>query len=660
MPEIVIRHYVNQGGMTTNYTHEELGITSLEQKRQRERELAMAQAEAVTSRYSHICGPNAKLPVQQHRQQLQQRKSSSSSPASCLSPQQESPSPTSTMKQAPPPPPPPRREPNTLVLGDSFRKSSHSVLSVEDENQDNGNSCQAAAAASIPPPPPLVTEVTAEILTPKLSQQKHVLGNLKDDDDYYNDKNDLGQEWVVTKRPSIGNFAARQERRRVSDSSAFFNATQGASLNQTFRDGRPSFQERTATIPTKLYPTKSTVQVQTATDLYQELLQHQQELWRSNATTTTGMTSQRTCSGRDHHDNMPPSVNTNTAVQEQEALWRELTKQQNNHNSISNDNSAHNLLYRFDEAATATTRNTTTSPLDPREEQAQLWEQIRRERLLQQQPQPQQSTTTTSSPPQSSRISALEEQTQLLEEIQRNARRNGTAPISGNNSMPPAVVEQERLLQALRRQPQPQRPSVSTTMAPPPKLSPIELQAQRLRQIQDEKEQEIVAMACKMSAAAALEDQSSHNSGSIPSLALSSGNEEDDLSLQYIMDLSRREAEAQSQVEEKALQLAMERSREDLGGIIVTTTTAADDNDEQQQQEEQEQREMLELRRSIAELACQVSEGTLDAAERNSSSLVRQRPTTTSTTTATLETPIAANRQRRRRQWGGLAAFRHR
>lgn len=185
--------------------------------------------------------------------------------------------------------------------------------------------------------------------------------------------------------------------------------------------------------------------------------------------------------------------------------------------------------------------------LSPQEEQAKLWDQLAATRNRQ-------------------RRDPLEEQAQLLQAFKRTA----TPQLS-------AVEEQERML----RQTKNKRAA-----------NPIEEQAQRLREIQDAKEKRIMEMACQLSTTAPDRDG------------------EEELSLEYIMELSRREAEdhtrAQQDLERAVLQEALQRSKDDLGCSFSLG----------ERLRQHEQSVDFELRRSIAELACQTSERTVGSNPR--------------------------------------------
>lgn len=185
--------------------------------------------------------------------------------------------------------------------------------------------------------------------------------------------------------------------------------------------------------------------------------------------------------------------------------------------------------------------------LSPQEEQARLWDQLARNRPRQ---------------------DPLEEQAQLLHGFKKQ------------NPQLSAVEEQERMLQEFQ-----------SNMA---KSNPIEQQAQRWNEIQDAKEQRVMDLACQISTT------------TTPNPRLRSDGEEEELSLEYIMELSRREAEehnrAQQYLENAVLQKALERSQEDLGCSSFSL---------QERLRQHEQSVDFELRRSIAELACQSSERTL-------------------------------------------------
>lgn len=190
--------------------------------------------------------------------------------------------------------------------------------------------------------------------------------------------------------------------------------------------------------------------------------------------------------------------------------------------------------------------NTTPSAraLSPQEEQAKLWDQLSRNRP---------------------RRDPLEEQAQLLQAFKKR-----TPQLS-------AVEEQELMLREFQSN-------------KAKKSNPIEQQAQRWKEIQDAKEQRVMDLACQISTTAPRR----------------SDHDEEELSLEYIIELSRREAEehtrAQQDLENAVLKEALQRSQEDLGCSSFSL---------QERLRQHEQSVDFELRRSIAELACQSSERTL-------------------------------------------------
>ena len=295
----------------------------------------------------------------------------------------------------------------------------------------------------------------------------------------------------------------------------------------------------------------------------------------------------------------------------------------------------------------------TTRIMSPLEEQAHMLQEIQRNRAP---AVPVSSTYSYGGDGPATGLSAIEEQVQMLRALELQRSANASMTPNGQATGLSAVEEQAQMLRALELQ-----RSANASMTPPPAsamtmanrsgtvveqpttaaANPVEQQAQRLREIQHEKEQQIVEMACKMS----MED-------SAPSLALSSLSghndqndhviddeplvDDNDLSLQYIMDLSRMEAEAHSKAQQeidRALQVAMERSREDLNSNLNASAAGGLGGDEAAELEaansnshvDQEQATHLELRRSIAELACQSSELSLEAAEPSNSSGQPQR-----------------------------------
>lgn len=191
------------------------------------------------------------------------------------------------------------------------------------------------------------------------------------------------------------------------------------------------------------------------------------------------------------------------------------------------------------------------------------------------------SAASTGSPRSVARIhSPLEEQSHLWDQITINRNSASTRPALN------PLEEQARLLQAFH----PKHASTALSaveeqarilqafQASRP-VNPIEEQAKRLQEIQAAKEKRMMEMVCQMS------------QSTVPDRR-----DEEELSLQYIMEMSRREVEAQQEFDDAVLQEALQRSQEDLGVSI------------QQHLREHERSVDLELRRSIAELACQTSD----------------------------------------------------
>ena len=744
MSEIVIAHDVNQS-LSTSYAAAEVGMVTLEQQRRRQHNLAMAKAEAVTSRYSGICGLNPQLPVQQHRSNSNQSNSGGSGGEQLRRRRRSS------------------AEPVNLALNKSFRKSFSSIASSDLPPGDNGDNDDGVEEIP-PPPPPLKTDVTSLILTPKQQRkEQEQQQRYYDDDD--NGEVEAAFSNPVThsslKSPPPGSYPLPQQqqqqhqRRRATESSPYYSdhhptaTSTTPTMKQLYRE-RPSFQA-TAYPPAAaivdpyahshslLSSTAMTIDDQA--QMLREIQQQQQQQER-------GAVSPRAVADHGFYFHSSSSSTPQTAVEEQEQLWRELSRQRQQEQQQQQPYQQQD--YVADPTvptgrSTSAGMNMPTAKLSPLEEQAQLWERIQQQRQSQTQYPPPPSTCTGSplasfpgegrtlqgdhrvAPTCTTRImSPLEEQAHMLQEIQRNRAPavpvsstysyGGDGPATGlsaieeqvqmlralelhrnaNASMTPdgpamglsAVEEQAQMLRALELQrnanasmtPNGQatglsaveeqaqmlralelQRSANASMTPPPAsamtmanrsgtvveqpttaaANPVEQQAQRLREIQHEKEQQIVEMACKMS----MED-------SAPSLALSSLSghndqndhviddeplvDDNDLSLQYIMDLSRMEAEAHSKAQQeidRALQVAMERSREDLNSNLNASAAGGLGGDEAAELEaansnshvDQEQATHLELRRSIAELACQSSELSLEAAEPSNSSGQPQR-----------------------------------
>jgi hypothetical protein len=571
LTEIVIHHDANES-LSTAYADDDLEpIVTAEERRRRQRQLAMAKAEAVTSRYSYLCGGStSKRPtstdtrsIQRNSAQSRQLRTSAASVTSNNSNRSSS-----------------RRgsiEPDYLFTSKPLRKKSSSSTSAS-------SACGEKDGEVPPPPPPLKTEVTSVILASQ--------GEREQTSD--------GDEATATNPPQFVAEVTDKVSNPPLKSPARMRSRMGDSSTQD-QESLPSLQE----MPPKAARPLPRSRSRNLIDLHR--IMNEQELeWQG---TRAGRTVEAPLQTTDASNRR---ILASEAVEEQARWLQEL----NNRNNSS-----------FAAAANREDVNShsATWPLLPLEEQARLWEDLRSSRRSFGSMSSSNSGSSIIAPPAQSVISPLlEDQARLLEQFRKNS---SSAPSIGNavapsGSMSPAspieeqallfaqiqksraprlmtaVEEQEEMLRALTlRNREIAAVDTASGLATSHKavVSPIEEQALLLKEIQQEEEKQMMEAACRFS----MED-------SIASLTQASGtsvgNEEEELSLRHIMELSRREAEAEAEARDKAqhevdraLEIALERSKEDLGGVTG----------------ENEARDFQEMRLSIAELACQSSDRTL-------------------------------------------------
>lgn len=537
---IIIPHQGPTGGsLTTSYAPEEYGMDdSTEQRRQRERFLALAKAEAVTSRFSHLCDVSMRhLPVHNHRLE-------SSSAASVASYQSRSSRRASV-------------EPENLHTHKALRKGS-TMSSSSTTTTDS-------VAAAAPPPPPLTTEVTDFLLSRK--------GHMQEETD--------PPDWTahVTDRISNQSNSGRQQR-RVSAPTMVMDQEKmppRASTPPTDYRHRPSFQA--ANPPSTRSYSYSDSSTDEASSFYQAIVLEQQRQWHEST------------SSRSSLDNNPNRLGKN--VEETADSSRSLLS------AFSEDEQAR-FLRQFSREDLSTLKPSARSsfiveqeqqevpyaaqkPMSPLEEQAMLWEQIRNSMNRKDDPMP-----WTGSPDSVLSLSSqvpivgpIEEQTLLLGQFQRYR----PFSLADETRSPFSLADETRSSSSNNND--------RHDSSKPKAWSAIEEQAQRFREIQEDKERQIVEMACKLS----MDGSAPSVTGSSFSSSVEDVEQDEELSLQYIMDMSRQEAESRTKADievEKALQIALERSREDLLEEEIKEVSKAESFN-------------LELRQSIAELACQTS-----------------------------------------------------
>ena len=708
--------------LTTSYDVVEAGVVTVAQKRQREHNLAMKKAEAVTSRYSSICGLDmTQLPVtaQRHRSNSaaaaaasnnasshsnsntnatangngnsshhhHNKASKSKSPGRKSTQQQLNTSSSSSVDGDGSGEQPRRRsrrastEPDYLALNRSFRKSFSSIASGDLPVEEEGATSEKRGG--IPPPPPLQTEVTDLLLTPQ--QERKQQQQTKSAERPYDES-----PYSSTRRPTQNDDTLQSPPPAASppQSSSFH-----ASLfppQQHYTTAYPS-PESVLDVRSGHQPSSLISSTTMTIDDQAQLLREIQEQHQRQQQQQQGLPGGSSMFTPDLYTTNTRRKPQPTAIQEQEELWREL--------SLQHQRQLEQQQQRYlpppaaaAAAAASTPIGNSSNPLSPQEEQAQLWAQIQQQQQQHQRPpehfQYQQQSSmewgVASLPSSAAKMTPLEEQAHLLAEIQKQNHHQNTGYPSGsalayNAGMGPAhagmsaVEEQARMLRALELQRNARGNMVGARLTDSPLIvgasndyqqqqqfvpnrqlpvNPVEQQAVRLREIQQEKEQQTLEMACKMSMlddsapSLALSSLSGHNDGNANANAAetynndtieneNSGGDEAEISLQYIMDLSRMEAEAHSKAQQdidRALQVAMERSREESNANLadspgrarkegdVLGSTNGDDSASIELEAavgaSNESNNDLELRQSIAELALQAtSEHSLDNAE---------------------------------------------
>jgi len=635
MNQIVITHDVNRG-MTTSYNSSEMGVVTIEQQRQRQHELAMAKAEAVTSRYSGICGLNPQLPVQEHRKgqtsgshSRQQKQTKTPPDSSSTTREKERKIQRRRSSRS--------AEPDYLALSTSFRKSFTSVASGDLPDMSNHSRAQQGEKKEeqeelpVSALPHFKTDMTDSI---KASRQNHLKkdyecwkGSLEGKTPSHRlkspplcssglteihtanekDPEEIYQLWKEQQALTTGShalwFQEQERRERLEDSENTMSIEEQARLLLEFQHS----QEMLPLSSSGSSSPRAVVNMQHGFVMYDEDPYSPQRHAR-----LAGIDS-----------NKKPSV-----IEEQERLWRELSRRPQQQPPHAEEPWLPVSLNTSGTASVLSPRK-----MSPQEEQAQLWEQIKRQNETQQ------GRSSTSYAGLSSfvapgKLSPLEEQAQLMEEIQRNRSANTNGGRHLTNQSPAAsglsaIEEQARMLRALELQRNMNNSFNRMESTNDRSISdPVEQQAARLQEIQREKEQVLLDMACQIS-------RMRKNDGSRLSLALSSLSDQnvnyavnhdstdvdddllsndplDDTSLQVILDFSRMEAEAHSKAQEEvdcALQVAMNRSREELMVCPLSDEVSLDAAELSQHDSEPI------LRESIADLSLKKSGGSVEVAE---------------------------------------------
>jgi hypothetical protein len=244
------------------------------------------------------------------------------------------------------------------------------------------------------------------------------------------------------------------------------------------------------------------------------------------------------------------------AIMEQEKLWRELT---------DNNSCCQPQITQMTPASTIAS----AQQLSALEEQTRFWEQIQREQRQNLQgpllhhnlgiP------TSMSNKPQAA-ISPIEEQARLLEQFQHARRSKALNSNTTITSIAMATLEaQDRMLRALSSTPASYQPGSHSPSSVPSTIiiDAFQEQVNRLHEIQDEKDQQLVEMAKRLSCA-----PEAHQ---LPTATLASA--EYDMALEEVMEISRRDAdEARVNAElldAQALRVALLNSaREELRATV--------------------------------------------------------------------------------------------
>jgi hypothetical protein len=623
LSEIIIpaNHHNQNAYLSTSYNLEEVGLTTAAQLRQRERSLALAKAEAVTSRYRQLCAISMRrLPVynnrlehqqQRHlemRQQQQQLKQNSvrSIGSSVASPN------TSSRRSL---------EPEALHLRDSFRKNSITSCASSTSSSCTTTTTSSSKQKTKKKAPPVAGAApSAEGLTDNATAAS------------------VPPEWAAQVTDKVSNHSPKTtgtSRKHLTVSSNDRNYNPNTYRSQDDAD---------------------------VGDLYQAILLKQQQQWVESHSGTA-----RHADGGEYEDAFPSGM----SLQEEQAQYLKQF------GSFSTGD----LDYHYQEYLDIPQQQTPTgnSTMSPVEEQSQLWEQIRNGNNSSS------SSSTiwksysadnnTSSESDYAYLPGMDTSYQsYASSSDAYSYHEALSPRKPAAAMDP-VEEQAMLLQQLQERQSLSQPhhyatntNTNTTTAysnsnsnSNTPWSAVKEQAQRLREIQDEKEQHILNMAYQMSMSANSNNNNTKDD-SIPSLIASTGSDEaeddgddkEDLSLQLIMELSRQEAEAVASVshkqltdswhnnnssnntiatttcnyreedeDDRALRLALERSQQELPWIADTGSADAaaatagcgsvDEEEEQVELVKRVSREAsmdLELRRSIAELVCRRQESS--------------------------------------------------